>query len=163
MDNQEYEDIQRACTDHTRTTVSNPIDEVHDGLALVLLRKQFEHEQFPYSRAYEKENGGKHEPYSSNKSSLLVSLAPSGQQVDRHCSLRPVDTIVSSFARKTACIREMQSNRTMPAVTHNHCTQNHRASYQALQSTSLNGRLAALVCLAIPTKHGLWKDRLLAC
>jgi hypothetical protein len=69
----------------------------------------------------------------------------------------------SSFARKTACIREMQSNRTMPAVTHNHCIHNHHASYQVLQSISLHGRLAALVCLAILAKHGLWNDRLLVC
>ncbi len=47
MDNQEYEHIQRASTDHaTRSTVSNPIDGVHHGLALALLQTQFEHGQF---------------------------------------------------------------------------------------------------------------------
>ena len=47
MDNQEYEHIQRASTDRaTRTTVSNPINEMHHGFALALLQTQFEHAQF---------------------------------------------------------------------------------------------------------------------
>jgi hypothetical protein len=47
MDNQEYEHIQRASTDHaTRTTVSNPINELHHGLVLALLQTHFEHAQF---------------------------------------------------------------------------------------------------------------------
>jgi hypothetical protein len=54
-----------------------------------------------------------------------------------------------------------ESNQTMPEATHHHSIHNHHASYQVLQSISLNGRLAARVCLAILAKHGLWKDLLL--
>jgi hypothetical protein len=102
MDNQEYEHIQRACTYHARTTILNPIDEVHHGLALALLQTQFEHAQFQdkKSRAYETEHGGKHEPCSSSKSSLQVQSCSVRHQADMLCSWRPVQSIVSSFARK---------------------------------------------------------------
>ncbi len=46
MDNQEYEHNQIACTDHARTTVANPINEMHDGLAFALLQTQLEHKHF---------------------------------------------------------------------------------------------------------------------
>jgi hypothetical protein len=54
-----------------------------------------------------------------------------------------------------------ESNQTMPAVTHNHSIHDHRPSYPSTAVHILHGRLAALVCLAILTKHGLWKDRFL--
>jgi hypothetical protein len=144
------------------TTVSNPIDEVHPGLALALLQTQFEHKQFQdkKSRAYETEHGGKHEPHSSSKSSLLVLS----------CSVRHWADMLRyggrsnqylPHARGNSLQTSNESNQTMQAVINHHGIHDHHTTHPVLQSTSLNARLAALVCLAIHAKQGLWKDRLL--